>query len=138
MAKTTLFYLLLLTGLFFSFTYILDDDKVKADSLADKVSYDALHYQWVVAEAKDRRSDEDLTEEYQTVLYHFLSSGALVGYDDKIIKHTGTWKTVDDRFAIEIEGTSAEVASFEAKLIRSEELLLLNEHLQLRLLRLQP
>lgn len=138
MAKTTLFYLLLLTGLFFSFTYILDDDKVKADSLADKVSYDALHYQWVVAEAKDRRSDEDLTEQYQTVLYHFLKSGALVGYEDKVVRHTGTWKTVNDRFAIEIEGTSPRVASFEAKLIRSEELLLLNENLQLRMLRLQP
>ena len=135
MAKNNILYLLMLAGLFFAFVSVLDENKAKADDLIDKVSYDVLKYQWVVAEAKDLVTKKDFTDQYGAVMYQFLSSGGFVEFKDKIISNTGVWRVLNNQLEIEYDDSSS--TSYRVNMVRAEELILQNGNMQLRLLRLQ-
>ncbi|EMR02439.1 hypothetical protein ADICEAN_02425 [Cesiribacter andamanensis AMV16] len=127
----------MLAGLFYGFFALLDSNKVKAGHLAQKVSYDVLRYQWVVAEAYDIEHNRDISREYQAVAYQFLSSGGFVEFEDKVIRNTGSWQVKQDRLRIQFDdATLAEGQSFDMQLLRPEEMLLQNEQRRFRLLRL--
>lgn len=137
MFKNSLFYLLFIAAIFFVFINLLDSNKVKADILISKVSYDELKYQWVVAEAVDIQTGIDHTNEYQSKVFQFLSSGGFVEYDDKVVLNTGVWQVVNNRLQITYDEAEEKIASYQAELVRPEELLLLQGNHQLRLYRLK-
>lgn len=137
MFKKNLLYLLLLAGLFYAFVSVLDENKAKAESLAHKVSYDGLRYQWVVAEVKDIHTGQDLTTSYQSKVFQFLNNGGFIEFKEKMIYKTGSWNVVNNRLEIQYDDSAHDTDNYQAELVRPEELLLLNENLQLRLLRLR-
>lgn len=136
MAKNNLLYLCSIAALFFAFIYLVDSTKLKAEMLESKVSYDALQHHWVVAEAKDIKTGKDLTTVNQAKVYHFLSSGGFVELENKVILKTGSWKVLNNRLTIKYDIAEEKEATYQAELVRPEELLLLQGNLQLRLLRL--
>lgn len=138
MARNTLVYLLFLVLLFFGFFSLLDARKAKADPFGSKVSYEVLKDQWVVAEAIDVASLRDLSKEYRAVAYQFLSSGGFVAFENKMIRHTGSWQVIQDRLQITYDGAAAPPGqSFYVKLVQPEEIVLQNKQLRFRLLRLK-
>lgn len=137
MFKNNLFYLLFIVTIFILFINVLDTNKVKADILISKVSYDELKYQWVVAEVIDIQTGDDHTEEYKSKVFQFLSSGGFVEYEDKVVVKTGAWKVINNHLQITYDAGAEQVTTYQAELVRPEELLLLQGNHQLRLFRLK-
>lgn len=135
MARNNILYLLLLATLFFGFISLLDENKARASSMVNNVSYDVLRYQWVVAEARDLATDQDLTDEYGAIVFQFLSSGGFVEFEDKIIHNTGSWRIQNNQLKIMYDDATSD--QYKVELLRPEEMILQNGNLQMRLLRLQ-
>lgn len=91
----------------------------------------------MVAEVKDIQTGNDHTEEYTSKVFQFLSSGGFVEYEDKLVLRTGTWQVINNHLQITYDEMEEKAMTYQAELVRPEELLLLQGNLQLRLFRLK-
>jgi hypothetical protein len=138
MARNTVYYLLILAIIFSGFFSLLEANTGKREQLANKVSYDVLRYQWVVAEAIDISTLQDRSEDYQAVAYQFLSSGGFVEFEDKKIRNTGSWQVHQNRLQIKYDDDAARIEQdYYVELVRPEEMVLQSDQLRFRLLRLK-
>lgn len=136
MVKNNLVYLLMLSCLFWGFISVLDGNRLKANAVVNKVSDDILKYEWAVTEVKNIYSRHELTEDYNTTVFQFLSSGGFVAYENKLVRHTGSWKFKNNQLEIEYDDHAKEAAVYQVELVRPEEMLMLDGKLQMRLMRL--
>jgi hypothetical protein len=138
MARNTLYYFLILALVFSGFFSLLEAHTGKADHFVKKVSYEALKYQWVVAEATDINTLQDRSDDYQSVAYQFLSSGGFVEFENKRIRNTGSWRVDQNRLQIKYDDAAARLEQdYYVELVRPEELVLQNDQFRFRLLRLK-
>jgi hypothetical protein len=135
MAKNDLVYLVLIVSIFAVFVYLLDANKVKADVLYSKVSFEDLKDSWEVAEVTDLETGKEMPGPALTKSYQFLSSGGFVEYNEKRICRTGNWHVINNRIHIQYDSTHDTIATYQGELVGPAELLLLQGNQQLRLVR---
>jgi hypothetical protein len=138
MVRNTFYYLLILAIVFSGFFSLLEANTGKTEQLANKVSYDVLKYQWVIAEAIDISTLQDRSDDYQAVAYQFLSNGGFVEFEDKRIRNTGSWQVDQNRLQIKYDNAATRMdQDYYVELVRPEEMVLQNDQLRFRLFRLK-
>lgn len=104
--------------------------------LADKTENEWILNQWVVAEATALKDGEDLTPQHSSEVWHFLKSNGFVLFNNQVIEQNGAWELKNDTLQISTEGLH-NAKSFQIKKTSGNEMVILNEDLKIRLLKLE-
>lgn len=133
--KFNLFFVAITGILFLGLFGLLEINKEKAGFRVFNRQEDMLASRWIVAEAVEAESNKNLSEEFKTLSWQFLTSGGFVEFEEQLIGETGNWSLRGQELRIRREGQE-QLEEYIIDKLTARELLLSSAGVKIRLLKL--
>ena len=136
MQRNSFLYAIIATVLFICFLSFLENKKANASLGLAYHENSWIMDQWVVADAYEIESQQDVTDRFSSEVWQFLNNKGFVQFRNRIIAKTGEWAHQNGTVSIKNDGEEGKT-TYKLEKSGKNGMILVGNGLKLRLLKLE-